>query len=426
MGAILKKLALMLGSDPKTAKKLGIAALSLVVAIFLLPVLLLVSILGGIFGTGTTQTEEVGDTIVSDRQRVLVQVTAEMRSAGFGNRLPEAKVLCLYMLLDKLSEPDFVQRLVGCFTDGQTDEELLDAVNAAFGTDLPMDMFTSLLAVLRSEEIDTFYYYDPATKNNLDLVQWAIAAERANWGYVMGTFGNILTESGLNAKLEQYPSAITPYEAFIRENWLGRRTADCVGLIKGYCWFDPASGNIQYKTNGMPDINESTMFLTATEKGTIDTIPEIPGLAVWMTGHIGIYIGHGEVIQAAGTRLGVIRTRLEDGNWTHWLKVPFITYLDMDEQPTEPTEPSTEPTAPPTEPTVPVTEPPAPPDPPPAPKPTDPQPTEPTPTQPPTPQPTEPKPTEPPKPTLPAFPSIPIGSVIIETTPFEPIDPIAP
>ena len=36
------------------------------------------------------------------------------------------------------------------------------------------------------------------------------------------------------------------------------------------------------------------MFANATVKGTIDTIPEIPGLAVWHEGHIGIYIGNGE------------------------------------------------------------------------------------------------------------------------------------
>ncbi len=35
------------------------------------------------------------------------------------------------------------------------------------------------------------------------------------------------------------------------------------------------------------------MFENAKVKGTIDTIPEVPGLAVWSDGHIGIYIGNG-------------------------------------------------------------------------------------------------------------------------------------
>ena len=45
----------------------------------------------------------------------------------------------------------------------------------------------------------------------------------------------------------------------------------------------------------MMDVTANGMFDAATVKGTIDTIPEVPGLAVWHQGHIGIYIGNGEV-----------------------------------------------------------------------------------------------------------------------------------
>lgn len=48
----------------------------------------------------------------------------------------------------------------------------------------------------------------------------------------------------------------------------------------------------------MADVGANAMFANATVKGTIDTIPEVPGLAVWVDGHIGIYIGNGEVIEA--------------------------------------------------------------------------------------------------------------------------------
>ena len=68
------------------------------------------------------------------------------------------------------------------------------------------------------------------------------------------------------------------------------------------------------------------MYRSASVSGTIDTIPEIPGLAVWCEGHIGVYIGNGEVIEAMGTRYGVVKTRLADRNWTHWLKVEYIDY----------------------------------------------------------------------------------------------------
>ena len=49
-------------------------------------------------------------------------------------------------------------------------------------------------------------------------------------------------------------------------------------------------------------------------------------LAVWHEGHIGVYIGGGEVVEAMGTRYGVVKTKLEGARWTHWLKIPYISY----------------------------------------------------------------------------------------------------
>ncbi len=56
---------------------------------------------------------------------------------------------------------------------------------------------------------------------------------------------------------------------------------------------------IRLGSNGMADVTANGMFEAASVKGTIDTIPDVPGLAVWQDGHIGIYIGNGEVIEAS-------------------------------------------------------------------------------------------------------------------------------
>lgn len=53
--------------------------------------------------------------------------------------------------------------------------------------------------------IDTSGFVSPGTKNNLDLVAYAIQAWENNWGYVWGTYGNVLTESLFAYKLKQYP-----------------------------------------------------------------------------------------------------------------------------------------------------------------------------------------------------------------------------
>ena len=170
------------------------------------------------------------------------------------------------------------------------------------------------------------HFTDPDTKNAGDLAAYAVHAWEAQWGYVWGTFGQVLTESLLQQKCRQYPNGVADKEDIIREKWLGGRTVDCVGLIKSYGWLDPETMTIRYETNGMPDIGADAMYYRAQVKGGISTIPEVPGLAVWHSGHIGVYIGDGEVIEAMGTVYGVVKTRLDERGWTHWLEIPYINY----------------------------------------------------------------------------------------------------
>ena len=172
----------------------------------------------------------------------------------------------------------------------------------------------------RITELDASDFTAPTTKNAEDLVAYVTHA------WESGTFGQTLTESLLESKIRQYPDGVGSYESVIRSKWLGGRTADCVGLIKGYGWLDTDSMSIRYGTNGMPDIGADAMYRNAAVKGPIGTIPEIPGLAVWKSGHIGVYIGGGEVIEAMSTNYGVVKTQLTDRNWTAWLEIPYIQY----------------------------------------------------------------------------------------------------
>ena len=182
--------------------------------------------------------------------------------------------------------------------------------------------------------IDISQFVDPSTKNNLDLAAYAIQAWENNWGYVWGTYGNILTKSLFQYKLEQYPEGVGNYKEFIEEHWLGRRTTDCVGLIKGYGWLDPSDMTIGYAENGMPDYGANQMYQAAVDAGAdhgpMSTMPEIVGLAVWKEGHIGVYIGDGYVVEAMSTKKGVVKTQVEGRGWEGWCKIPYIEYLEDD------------------------------------------------------------------------------------------------
>lgn len=344
VGAALKKVAVYLLKDKKALKFVGGAILVILIAI-LMPIIALLGMFSGTIDIDTDRLHEMVAQQQADALTSWSDVESAMTAAGYDQqRIQEARVLVTFALYDHAAESGFADRLVGCFAQDQTDAQLVTAVNSTFGTGIVVQDFTNAMASLRAAYIDYSSYTDPTTKNNLDLVQWAIFAHSKGWGYVWGTYGLVLDKNLFEYKKTQYPEEVGGKADFIEANWLGSRTADCIGFIKGYSWFDPSTGNILYASNGMPDINANDMYNNATEQGTIDTIPEIPGLAVWHEGHIGIYIGGGEVIHASGTTKGVIKTPIGDSGWTHWLKIPYITYVEETADPTEPNEATTTPT----------------------------------------------------------------------------------
>lgn len=338
VGAALKKIAVALLTNPKVLKTVLGIVLGIII-IIIMPIVAIVSIFNGNIEIDTNRLQTMMVENLSAEEQTKLQfvedtmydIDTAMKGAGFGNRTKEAQVLYVLTLSEQAHESDFISKLVGCFSAKQTDEQLISSVNSAFGTQLTVEDFGNVMKNIRAVTIDTSNYTDPTTKNNFDLVKWAVHASESKWGYVYGTYGGVLDETLLTSKISQYPNEVGSYEDFIRQHWLGGRTADCVGLIKGYGWYNTETKHMEIGSNGMPDIGANAMFKNATEKGTIDTIPEIPGLAVWHEGHIGIYIGNGEVIQAANTNAGVVRTPIEQSGWTHWLKVPYIQYINESE-----------------------------------------------------------------------------------------------
>lgn len=347
VAAFLKQIAASLLTNRKVLKFIGGVILGVII-IVCIPIYTVVGIFSGDITIDLDRFQELLEQNMSieDRamlrqvERTMIAIEDTMTAAGYpAQRVTEAQVLYVLALSDYASQPGFVEKLTGCFTPEQTDANLISSVNAAFGTNLLTLDFTTIMESIRAVYIDISSYIDPTTKNNLDLVQWAIWAEDRGWGYVWGTYGEVFDQALYEYKLDQYPEEVGRYAEFIETNWLGGRTADCVGLIKGYGWLNPETQEIEYGTNGMADVGADQMYENATEKGSIDSMPEIPGLAVWHSGHIGIYIGDGEVIEAMGTRYGVVKTQLSDSRWTHWLKVPYITYVEQPSE-TEPTIPS--------------------------------------------------------------------------------------
>lgn len=339
VGAALKKLAVYILTDKKALKTV-IGILLGVIIIIVMPIAAVIGMFNGGINIDTDRLQQIIVQNLSEEEKSKLQfvddtmksIDEKMKSTGFNSRKKEAQILYVLALSDYANQDDFTDKLVGCFKENQTDEQLIASVNTTFGTQLSAKDFEKIMGNIRSMHIDVSDYTNPQTKNSLDLVKWAIHAQKNNWGYVWGSHGKVLDKAELERLETVFGSHVTDYDEFIRANWLGKRTADCVGLIKGYGWYNVSTGKINVGTNGMQDVTANGMFQSATEKGIIDTIPEIPGVAVWHEGHIGIYIGNGEVIEAMGTKYGVVKTRLKNSSWTHWLKIPYINYINESEE----------------------------------------------------------------------------------------------
>ncbi|MDR3165791.1 MAG: hypothetical protein LBU13_09460 [Synergistaceae bacterium] len=203
-------------------------------------------------------------------------------------------------------------------------------------------------------------------KTNRELVAALLdVANNHNTLYVMGCFGAPLT--GAN---------VTRYTSNHDYNKQAARTAmikaaanktppvygfDCVCLIKALLWGwngDPSKpyGGAIYASSGVPDINANAMIRQCKGLST-DFLKIEVGEAVWLDGHIGIYIGDGRAIECTPSWANKVQVTavkntgeipgLNARQWVRHGKLPYITYeggmisLTVTVQPAQPGIPAT-------------------------------------------------------------------------------------
>ena len=118
--------------------------------------------------------------------------------------------------------------------------------------------------------------------------------------------------------------------------------SDCCGVIKAVLWdwnsrVDKQYGGAVYKSNGVPDVGADGM-IKACKDATTDFSKIEPGMLVWMSGHVGIYVGDGQVVESTPsfndgcqfTNLG--NTGHKTGNWRTWKKCGHLPWVDYGTQ----------------------------------------------------------------------------------------------
>lgn len=148
------------------------------------------------------------------------------------------------------------------------------------------------------------------------------------WGYIWGTDGELWTEKKQNAATRQQTIEYG-------RKWIGHYVADCSGL---FSWAFKQLGGYMYH-------GSNTMYKSyCTAKGKLskgkrtDGQELKPGTAVFTGtenkhGHVGLYIGNGWVIEAQGTKNGVIKSKVTLAKWTFWGELKGVDYQNAEPVP---------------------------------------------------------------------------------------------
>lgn len=156
--------------------------------------------------------------------------------------------------------------------------------------------------------------------------------------YVSGCFGAPMTEENKLRYLQSEVNQRDYIKPKINSASPDTFGFDCVCFIKGLLWgwngdASKTYGGAVYQSNGVPDIGEGEMFKRCLEQSTDFSNIEI-GEAVWMEGHIGIYVGNGLSVECThrwdnGVQFTGCNQNVPGYNYRQWTahgKLPYVTY----------------------------------------------------------------------------------------------------
>ena len=162
VAAALKKLSAVLLSD-KNNLKTAVGIIIGIIVIIVMPIAAVLSIFSGDMNIDTDRLQQMvmenlsaeGQAKMQLVENTMLGIEEKMNAAGFTDRVKEAQVLCVLALSDYAAEDGFIDKLVGCFAAEQTDEQLIVAVNTAFGIELDAEDFTKAMESIRVEASET-------------------------------------------------------------------------------------------------------------------------------------------------------------------------------------------------------------------------------------------------------------------------------
>lgn len=175
-------------------------------------------------------------------------------------------------------------------------------------------------------------------------IMWTAARQKQKVNYMVSTYGTGWKNNS-EAKQDNYYSA-----ALYGEKWIGHYVVDCAGAIRK-AFLNLGCDKVHSGCNLIWDNDLSAKGQLKGGKRT-DGMELLPGTAVFVYkektrdfSHVGMYVGDGKVIEAQGTKVGVVETSITLSKWSHWGE---IKYAEYNEQPSPAPTPEPTPTPTPT------------------------------------------------------------------------------
>jgi hypothetical protein len=150
----------------------------------------------------------------------------------------------------------------------------------------------------------------------------SFAAEK--WGYVFGLNGAMYTAEmaeNMKARRASVPKGKSPETYFTQEckKWVGHMAADCSGgIVCAIRQYEPS----------FKDRNADTFKSQFEKSFKIAEMPEIRGLALHKSGHIGVYIGGGKVAEFMSTAKGCVINSVSGRGFTSAGTIAGVEYGD--------------------------------------------------------------------------------------------------
>jgi len=171
------------------------------------------------------------------------------------------------------------------------------------------------------------------------------AESKLGCAYIWGGYGEKLcTPSFRKERASAYPSQKNNIYRYCQVlsgqkgactgcRYNGKQAYDCAQLTRYSC---KAGG--QELVSGA---NAQWRKIAWEKKGTIDTLPDVPGVILYHMNsdgemsHTGVYVGNGYAVEARAAAYGVVKTAVKSRSWTHWAALPGVL-SEGDEQSSTP------------------------------------------------------------------------------------------